>query len=408
MNPVTSLHLDTTARISTVPASTMKDNKNRNVTGFKEDSKGLNLEGKDGGVMDCTICLQSKDLTEPPEFTKEQEHTRKLYLDFNVIKYIPDSLFHMLHNLVTLSVIGNDIERLSTRIGDLSNLEELYINENNLELLPDSISKLTKLHTLNIVGNRVKLLPVEIGGLRSLQRLHADENLLQDLPESFGSLIHIEVLELADNKLLSLPESFGKLSSLHTLNISGNNLRHLPETFSEISTIRQLDLSENSLEVLSSTFASARVLEKLFLSENFLTYLPDWMGNMPHIQEISAEDNRLTGNIIPEEFGLNCQELKVLNLAGNYVSELPASIGYLSSLESLHLGSCIDELERRAYQNGNRITTLPDTFCQLSKLRFLRLDENKLTSVPEDIGLLTSLDHLDLGRALGRYGFLFK
>ena len=63
-------------------------------------------------------------------------------------------------------------------------------------------------------------------------------------------------------------------------------------------------------------------------------------------------------------------------VAGNLVSELPASIGALAELDTLIL-------------HANCLVELPSSLTSLSKLEVLGLSGNWLTSLPADIGMLS-------------------
>ena len=72
-----------------------------------------------------------------------------------------------------------------------------------------------------------------------------------------------------------------------------------------------------------------------------------------------------------------------LNLRNNKLTSVPAEIGQLTSLKTLIL-------------NENQLTSVPADIWQLTSLEKLHLGMNKLTSVPAEIGQLTSLKELDL------------
>ena len=87
----------------------------------------------------------------------------------------------------------------------------------------------------------------------------------------------------------------------------------------------------------------------------------------------------------------------MLDLGGNFISHLPDTLGELKHLEKIHLGSVIDELERRNFQNGNWLWSLPENFGNLTSLREANIDENQLESLPQNFGELVNLEWLNLG-----------
>ncbi len=73
----------------------------------------------------------------------------------------------------------------------------------------------------------------------------------------------------------------------------------------------------------------------------------------------------------------------MLALNWNKLTSLPDSIGKLKSLETLYLGA-------------NELTSLPDSIGNLTSLEDLYLYQNQLTSLPDFIGNLASLKYLYL------------
>ncbi len=274
-----------------------------------------------------SLSMQSKELDEIPKELLEIQEYQSIYLDFNYITNIPEQVFSNLENLCVLSLVGNDLEAIPETIERLRNLEELYLNENCLALLPDNITKLNKLVILNVIGNELSSLPNNIGHLSSLAKLYIDENQLSGLPNSFGFMQSLELVKASGNQIKELPQSIGYLSKLLTLDVSENKLSSLPWSFSDLPRLQSLDLSENNLKSLPERMKCCGTLRYLHVEANLLEWLPDWFAEMPQILELSVKDNRMKHSPLPAGFGKRSQKLKSLNLAGNFIDELPETIG---------------------------------------------------------------------------------
>ncbi|MGB5915648.1 MAG: leucine-rich repeat domain-containing protein, partial [Phormidesmis sp.] len=82
-----------------------------------------------------------------------------------------------------------------------------------------------------------------------------------------------------------------------------------------------------------------------------------------------------------------------LDLSGNELKELPAEIGQLTQLEKLTLG----KFDEQTFQSvGNQLSSLPAEIGQLQNLSQLYLSHNQLSSLPAEIGQLQNLSQLYL------------
>ena len=278
----------------------------------------------------AVLSYASRELEQlPPEISLDPAFSSctELYLDYNALSSLPESLPSNLPKLAKLSVIGNDLTSLPSTLGQLSGLRELYLNENNFKLLPESTTKLSNLTVLQVVGNKLTCLPVEFGHLKNLVKLRADENKLKHLPESFGLLRNVQTIELSHNCLSSLPQAFGQLERLRRLDLSENKLDSLLASFSKLPSLVLLDLSENNLKSLPNRLDSCDILTKLYLDCNLLDTLPPWFADLSCIMELSLRDNQLREAALPENFGNTSQLLRHLDLSGNFMTKLPEAIG---------------------------------------------------------------------------------
>ncbi|KAK3610727.1 hypothetical protein CHS0354_028120 [Potamilus streckersoni] len=340
----------------------------------------------------------SQSLTVLPAELLLSHSISQLYLDYNDIVLLPENFWSCFPLLELFSAIGNNLISLPDEFEKVPNLSKVYLNENKLESLPDSICKLRHLKCLKLTGNLLVTLPKEFGEISALETLCLEENKLTKLPGTLGLLGSLQHLELESNNISELPLGIGRLLSLEVLNLSNNKLDELPDTFGDMPRLKIVELSSNHIEFLPSNFESVQTLQKLYLDNNVLRTLPDWLSDCKQLVEISVRDNQLHDQPLTEKFGQVCQKLKILNLAGNFISKLPDSLGELCDLEYLHLGSVIGELEGGHFQNGNWLTSLPESVCNLDKLQRLHLDENQLYELPTSFGKLTALDTLDLGQ----------
>ncbi|XP_076862555.1 leucine-rich repeats and immunoglobulin-like domains protein 3 [Brachyhypopomus gauderio] len=150
-------------------------------------------------------------------------------------------------------------------------------------------------------------------------------------------------------------------------------------------------------------------ITQLDLSHNKLRTLPEVLyTSLPHLSEIRLNNNEL--ETIPE-FGLLSRTITTLVLANNKILAIsPEQLEPLVTLETLDLSNN-NLVEVRAgsfpalplknlYLNNNRISVLEHgCFNNLSStLLVLRLNRNRLNTIPAKIFQLPNLQHMDLSR----------
>ena len=92
---------------------------------------------------------------------------------------------------------------------------------------------------------------------------------------------------------------------------------------------------------------------------------------------------------VPDEVWLGADRLETLVLADNDLAELSAGIGTLTRLRMLDLGhnaltalsselGTLVQLSDFLYLHDNQLTTVPDSFRNLTRLRYLNLERKPL------------------------------
>nr|XP_054762643.1 leucine-rich repeat-containing protein 1-like [Lytechinus pictus]XP_054762645.1 leucine-rich repeat-containing protein 1-like [Lytechinus pictus] len=366
--------------------------------------RGGKCTAEEGSVQDESVDLESQELSHFDIGALKVAGTcisniTELNLNYNSLSTLPVDLSSALPRIQILSLSGNDLKELPSSIGSLEELRILSANENEIAVLSTALFQLHRLEELHLLGNRLKHLSPEICHLKNLKNLTVEDNQLSDFPSTLGDLENLHTLEASENHLESLPVNFGNLRNLAILNIGRNKLLELPDSFGDLPSLQYVDVSNNYLQELTPRLASAsRCLVKFTAADNLFKKFPPWIAELTHIQEIYLGNNYIEHEL-PENFGtVSGNTLRHMDVGANFLDQLPEGIGQLRNVETLHFGSHIMEIERRAFQNGNRIEQLPESFGQMMNLRHLRLDENHLHSLPNSFGDLSSLEYLDLGQ----------
>ncbi len=143
--------------------------------------------------------------------------------------------------------------------------------------------------------------------------------------------------------------------------------------------IVRLDLSDMKIPSLPESIGDFEILEYLDLGNNLLHSLPRSIGNLKNLIDLDLRKNKRL-EYLPDSI---CQlsKLKSLNVYQCNLSALPNNIGNLGSLEWLRAP-------------GNHLTSLPEGLGNLTNLERLDIEDNQLEALPESIGSLQMLRKL--------------
>uniref|UniRef100_A0A8D2PEL1 Leucine rich repeats and calponin homology domain containing 3 n=1 Tax=Zosterops lateralis melanops TaxID=1220523 RepID=A0A8D2PEL1_ZOSLA len=172
----------------------------------------------------------------------------------------------------------------------------------------------------------------------------------------------------------SLDRALEEAAVSGTLSLSGRKLRDYPRASAanhDLSDTTQADLSRNRLSELPAEACHFVSLEILNLYQNCIRHIPEAVLNLQSLTFLNISRNQLS--TLPVHL---CRlPLKVLIASNNKLVSIPEEIGHLRQLTELDV-SC------------NEIQTIPPQIGNLESLRDLNVRRNNLVRLPEELAEL--------------------
>ncbi|XP_043850585.1 DISP complex protein LRCH3 isoform X6 [Dromiciops gliroides] len=168
----------------------------------------------------------------------------------------------------------------------------------------------------------------------------------------------------------SLDRALEEAAVTGTLSLSGRKLREFPRGAAnhDLTDTTRADLSRNRLSEIPTEACHFVSLESLNLYQNCIRYIPEAILNLQALTFLNISRNQLS--TLPVHM---CNlPLKVLIASNNKLVSLPEEIGHLKHLTELDV-SC------------NEIQTLPPQVGNLESLRDLNIRRNHLVRLPEEL-----------------------
>ncbi len=339
-----------------------------------------------------------------------------LFLEYDSLETLPDmSALSNLRGIAFRHCTRMNFNQAISKLSVLPNLEYFEISISALPKLPGSISTLSHLQTLNLKANSLQILPEEISDCASLKNIILPYNSslrLEELFSRLGKLKTLEHLDLSGNQFRILPDAIGDLSNLKKLDLGSNYFVQLPTSISsctsleeidlsnclaldfkqactvlsKISTLKKINISSSNIKELPESLGTIISLENIDASGNSLISLPNSIGKLTNLKilNIGSENRSLTGTTIekfPSSFA-NCISMQTLILRGNFLTTLP-DLSKMKNLEELDVSWC-------------GMGELPSYIKSLTGLTYLRAAHNYFQVLPEWIGELQYLKVLEL------------
>ncbi|KAK4181015.1 phosphatase 2C-domain-containing protein [Triangularia setosa] len=191
-------------------------------------------------------------------------------------------------------------------------------------------------------------------------------------------------LNLSRNLSLQVPRDFiAVCPNLRDIKFNNNEARALPKSFGYASRLTMLDASNNRLESLeSAALHNLTGLLKLNLANNKLKQLPREFEAFSMLRTLNISSN-LLNNFPP--FLAKLENLVDLDLSFNTIQSLPDNVGMMTSLERLVI------------TNNELSGSLPPSFKNLRSLRELDIKYNAISNI-DVISQLPKLEILSATR----------
>jgi Leucine-rich repeat (LRR) protein len=330
--------------------------------------------------------------------------------------------------LRTLNLSNNTLRSTALEsITHIGTLVELYLANNQIDgPLTPKIATLKELQILDLEGNTVSKLPDTISQLRRMRILLLGDNHLATVPwKSLEKMGDLYQLDLFNNKLEGdlLPTN-GEitLSSLSNLDLHSNSLSTLPSNL-HLPSLTQFNATQNFLASTGTFFTSTPRAVHISLAQNQLLAIPDGIVHLAYLRSLDVSNNIIEH--IDPRLGL-LDELTTFMWMGNLIrmrawgsmdtEGIKAALrakadeavlkGIEEDLAMLKMNTCRGEcagiLDLTKKLEETTLTTEMISqhihathFPALSKAV---LQQNKLTAVPKELSLVTTLTTLDLSR----------
>ncbi len=168
-------------------------------------------------------------------------------------------------------------------------------------------------------------------------------------------------------------------------------------------TVTRLAFNQLELTTIPDVVYRFPKLEELDLSRNSLHELPARLtADIPTLKRLSLLNNAIPNDSV---FITRNKHLLALNLQGNRITRVPASVRKNRRLESLWLGNNnLKDLNARPFPRLRRLTDLnlynagltqlPKSIGRLKRLKILDSYYNKFTHLPRQVGRMKRLEQL--------------
>uniref|UniRef100_A0A8C7LM58 Erbb2 interacting protein n=1 Tax=Oncorhynchus kisutch TaxID=8019 RepID=A0A8C7LM58_ONCKI len=210
---------------------------------------------------------------------------------------------------------------------------------------------------------------------KTLEELYLDANQIEELPKQLFNCQMLHRLSMPDNDLTVLPAAIANLINLKELDVSKNSIQEFPENIKNCKVLAIVEASVNPISKLPEGFTQLLSLTQLYLNDAFLEFLPASFGSS------FAQHQSLSLSLSLCRSMHKLTQLERLDLGSNEFTEVPEVLEQLTGIKEL-------------WMDGNRLTFLPGMLGTLKQLSYLDVSKNNLEMVDEQICGCESLQDL--------------
>ncbi len=237
----------------------------------------------------------------------------------------------------------------------------------------------TNLQTLCISSNRLTSLPETFSRLRELRVLKAEKNLIVEIGFKIKFLSKLAQLHLGCNLLPCLEEDLGHMQGLEDLAVHRNKIEVLPPALAGLEkTLKVFRLEDNPLHSppLEIVYRGKVAIFQFLKRMQFGFH--SWDLDLGNMQLKTVPFPLLSAMQWEKEFW--CR-LKQLSLRNNVITSLPQDVQLMTNLTILDISS-------------NRLSTIPPTIAILFSVKILDASCNRIQALPTEMSKNVSLEEL--------------
>ncbi|XP_050345780.1 leucine-rich repeat and death domain-containing protein 1-like [Nymphalis io] len=300
------------------------------------------------------------------------------------------------------------------------NKEKLIATKNcltTLKLIEENITvlDLSQNYVNNIIEDNIQL-PI------NLTELYLKHNELTEVPVPVLNLEKIKILDISFNNIQYFDNTPNFYKTIERLNISNNNLLGPPYWIWSEKCKHLIDVNI-SLNIKITNSLDNAYFEELLEYNTQVTNLTinncmlinhlELLGTFPKVKVLimgSSEVSNFCFTNKIEEVPFNgldkCCDIEILELSNVNILNITPSIKIYKNLKNINLS--LNKLSGLPEEfcnlvnlevcilSFNNLLYLPDNFCKLEKLKSLLIDSNSLCMLPENLCQLPNLRTLDL------------